>query len=110
MLAKLCVLILGIGVVACVLLGIRQARIQAAHEMAEVQSRLDKHDRELWKLRAEVARHVTPPEVERIAGRFGKLEPIRSERFPELVRIENELATLTTITAADSIQDTSEPR
>ena len=36
MVYKLAALIVGMGLIACVLLGIRQLRVQAAHEMANV--------------------------------------------------------------------------
>ena len=92
MLAKLCALILSIGVVACGLLAIRQMRVLAAHDMADVQKRIAKHDRELWKLRAEVARRVTPEQVRELAAKFGPLTPISPERFEVLVRTEQDEA------------------
>ncbi len=85
---KLAALIVGLGVVACVLLGIRQLRVQAAHEMAEVQKRVSLHDRELWKLRTEIARVTTPDRVEALARKYGVLLPISQERFQVLVKLE----------------------
>ena len=81
-------MIVGMGLVACVLLGIRQLRVQAAHEMANVQSRIARHDRELWKLRAEIAKLTTPDQVEALARKFGMLTPISDERFSVLARLE----------------------
>jgi len=90
--SKLCVLILSFGVVACGLLANRQMRVLAAHDMADVQKRIARHDRELWKLRAEVARRVTPEKVRELAAQFGPLAPISPERLEVLARTENEEA------------------
>ncbi|HMN39936.1 MAG TPA: hypothetical protein PKE29_03765 [Phycisphaerales bacterium] len=98
MLAKLCVLIVGLGVLACLLLGTRQLRTQAAHEMADVQKRVARHDRELWKLRSEIARRITPDKVELLARGFGDLQPISAERYRVMVRLEAEEAGETTVT------------
>ena len=88
MVYKLAALVVGMGLVACVLLGIRQLRVQAAHEMADVQNRIARHDRELWKLRAEIAKVTTPDRVELLARKFGMLTPISDERFSVLARLE----------------------
>lgn len=92
MFSKLSVLILSMGVIACVLLGIRQLRLQAAHEAADVTRRAERQNRDLWMLRAEIAKRVTPQQVEIAAGKFGVLVPLREERFGELVRLEREAA------------------
>lgn len=85
---KLAALIVGLGLIACVLLGIRQLRVQAAHEMAAVQRRVSAHDRELWKLRTEIAKLTTPDNIETIAQKYGVLTPINTERFTILARLE----------------------
>ncbi len=85
---KLAALIVGLGLIACVLLGIRQLRVQAAHEMAAVQRRVSAHDRELWKLRTEIAKLTTPDNIETISQKYGVLTPINSERFTILARLE----------------------
>lgn len=82
MFARLVVLILSIGVVACVLLTARQQRLQAVHELAEVQRRLVEHDRTLWQLRVEIAGRITPEHVESLASRLGPLKPIHAGRLP----------------------------
>jgi hypothetical protein len=102
MVAKLAVLILSLGVVSCVLLGIRQQRVMAAHEMADVQKRVARHDRELWKLRSEIARLTTPDKVEVMALKFGQLVPIATDRFSMLVQLETAELTETALTARDS--------
>ena len=85
---KLATLIIGLGLIACVLLGIRQLRVQAAHEMADVQRRVASHDRDLWKLRTEIAKLTTPDNIETLAQKFGVLTPINSERYTILARLE----------------------
>lgn len=94
MFAKLAAVIVSMGVVACILLAVRQQRVQAAHEMADVQRRVMEHDRTLWHLRAEIAARVTPEQVEKAAAGFGPTAPISAERFREMVRRETEASTL----------------
>jgi hypothetical protein len=97
-LAKLSVLIVGLGVLGCLLLGLRQLRTQAAHEMAEVQKRVAMHDRQLWALRTEIAKRITPDKVEPMASHLGALVPISAERYQVLVRMEAIEAGETTVT------------
>lgn len=90
MFAKLAAVIVSMGLVACILLAVRQQRVQAAHEMADVQRRVMEHDRTLWHLRAEIAARVTPGQVEKAAKRLGPTAPITAERYREMVRRETE--------------------
>ncbi len=76
MLAKICFLILCMGAVACTVLGYRQTRLQTLHELSDVQRRLMAHDRDLFRLRAEIAAQVTPQRVAKLAGRLGPLVSI----------------------------------
>lgn len=89
---KLCVLILVIGVIGGVLLTTRQLRIQAAHELADVQRRVASHDRDLWQLRVEIARRTTPDEVSMRVKKLGPLAPIGAHRYQEFARREAELS------------------
>ena len=88
MFAKIAVLIVSIGIVACALLGIRQGRILAAAETAQTQRRVAEHDRTLWRLRIEIASRVTPEAVESKSLAFGTLKSLNSERLQELARAE----------------------
>ena len=97
MVYKIAALIVGLGLMSCALLTIRQERTQAAHEMAEVQHRVAQHDRELWKLRAEIAKQITPDKVELIARKYGMFVPINGERYQTLVRLEAEEASQTAL-------------
>jgi hypothetical protein len=87
---KLCLLIVCVGIIGGVLLTTRQLRIQAAHELADVQQRVAQHDRQLWQLRVEIADRTLPAQVAvRIKG-LGPVAPIGIERYQELVRREVE--------------------
>ncbi|MGQ0628516.1 MAG: hypothetical protein ACT4PL_10510 [Phycisphaerales bacterium] len=76
MLGKVCFLILGIGATACGLLGYRQLRLQTLHDLAQVQRRLNEHDRDLFRLRSEIAEFVTPDRVAEMARILGPLVSI----------------------------------
>ena len=62
MLAKLCVLIVSVGVCGSTLLTIRQSRIQAAHELAKSRLRIIEQERQLQVVRARLAA-LTRPDV-----------------------------------------------
>ena len=76
MFAKVCFLVLAIGASACVLLTVRQQRLDAAHDMAIVQSRIVEHDRDLLRLRGDIAARMMPARIETLAMRLGPLAPI----------------------------------
>lgn len=76
MFAKVVAIILSLGACAGVLLAARQARIQAAHDLAEARLRIVQRDQELWKFRARIATHVTPDRVQRLAAALTPLRPI----------------------------------
>lgn len=101
MFAKLCVLVVSLGVIACLLLGIRQQRVQAAHEAAAAVRRAEQQNREIWKLRSEIAQRVTPTHVQLSASKFGALKPLSAERFEALVRLELEERERGTVTMVD---------
>lgn len=60
---KLLAIIVAIGLTACGLLSMRQARLQAAHELADAQLRIWRHDERLLRLHADIARLVAPDRV-----------------------------------------------
>src|SRR5690242_8128271 len=65
------------GVTACVLLTVRQQRMQAVHELANVQREVARLDRTLAHLRLEVAERITPEKVAEMAKSIGaELRPI----------------------------------
>lgn len=76
MFAKLAVVVLTIGVCACTLLSLRQARLQAAHELTRAQLRVRECDDRLWAMRAEIARRVMPDQVHQMADALGSFRPM----------------------------------
>lgn len=76
MFAKLVVVILTIGACACTLLSMRQARLQAAHELARAQLRVRACDERLWALRADIGRRVMPDQVRQMADALGNFRPM----------------------------------
>ena len=86
---KLALVILTIGLVACILLAVRQQRVQAANELADVQRRVMEHDRTLWHLRAELAERVTPTRVDQLAAKLGPCAAITADRFADLLARES---------------------
>lgn len=84
MLGKLLALILWMGLTACALLAMRQSRLQLAHELAQVQLRIARHDEALWQERVRIARNVSPARVQEMAVRLGPLRPLLAEPGPSL--------------------------
>lgn len=84
MFAKLAAVIVAVGVCACTLLAMRQARLQAAHDLAEARLRVRAIDERVALRRAEIGRLVSPDEVRRMAeelgAEFGGMEPILPEQ------------------------------
>lgn len=68
MFAKLCAVILALGVVACSLLALRQSRLQAASELTQSQLRIQRLDERLWALRSEIASRVAPEALREFVG------------------------------------------
>lgn len=101
MFAKVVVLLVSMGLLAGALLANRQQRIQAAHDLADAQRRLSQHDRDLWRLRLEIAARVTPARVEAAANRLGTLVPIRAERYTDLLTRLSEQRELDALTQLD---------
>jgi len=80
---KLAVSILSIGLTAAALLSLRQLRLQAVHESANVQRRIADHDRLLWKLRGDIASHITPDRVRKMTGKLGPMVHLNDPRQPK---------------------------
>ncbi len=90
MFPKLCVLIISVGVIGGGLLTTRQLRIQAAHELANVQRRVAEHDRQLWQLRVEIAERTLPEHIATKLEQLGPMAPIGPHRYQEFVQAELE--------------------
>lgn len=76
LLAKLCVLILCVGATACVLLTLRQQRLDAVHELAVLQRDMAQLDHDLFRFRARIMASVTPGQIEKMALALGDMRPI----------------------------------
>ncbi|MCC6676893.1 MAG: hypothetical protein IT436_07100 [Phycisphaerales bacterium] len=92
MFAKLVVVVLTIGACACTLLSLRQARLQAAHELTRAQLRVRECDDRLWAMRADIARRVMPDQVRHMANALGSFRPMLplpgdAERRSEYARL-----------------------
>ena len=64
MFAKVAIVIVALGICACSLLALRQARLQAANELAEARLRVRAIDERVSRARTAIARLVTPEQVE----------------------------------------------
>jgi len=62
--AKVAIVIVALGICACSLLALRQARLQAANELAEARLRVRAIDERVSRARTAIARLVTPDQVE----------------------------------------------
>jgi len=71
MFAKLMIIIVAVGAVACALLVIRQQRIDTFHEMSQIHQRLLGHERTLWELRAGIAQRCRPSQVRLAVNQIG---------------------------------------
>lgn len=85
MFLKIAVAILSIGLTAAGLLALRQLRLQAVHKSAVVERRIAEHDRLLWKLRGDIAMHITPQHVREMANRLGRIVYLNEDRKPKPV-------------------------
>ncbi len=77
---KLAACVLCMGILGCALLSMRQARLQAAHELAQTQLRIRTCDERLFKLRAEIGRNIRPDEVRSMVSDMAALKPITPPR------------------------------
>ncbi len=68
---KLAALIIGIGLVCCVQLSLRQARLQAANEFAEARLRVRMLNENISTLRAEVALEISPDRIKQLRRELG---------------------------------------
>jgi len=80
--AKIVALILSLGIIACALLAVRQARVQAFHELTQTRLRIRTQDEQLWKLRAAIAARVIPEHVHEMAASISELKPVVGDGGP----------------------------
>ena len=81
MFAKIAVVILALGICACSLLALRQARLQAANELAEARLRVRGIDERVSIVRAVIAGSVTPEQVEEMTRQVATpMVPLTQQR------------------------------
>lgn len=73
---KLGLVVLSIGVCALSMLVMRQARLQAAHEVTQTQLRIQRADEQLWKMRADIAGLSNPARIRELAGNMGPMHAL----------------------------------
>lgn len=76
MFAKVAIVVIGLGAAGASLLALRQQRLQAAHELAKSQVRIERQDEQLWKVRARIAGLVNPQNVEMMASEIAELHAL----------------------------------
>lgn len=76
MFGKVAIVVIGLGAASASLLALRQQRLQAAHELAKAQLRIERQDEELWKVRSRIASLVNPQNVEMMASEISELHAL----------------------------------
>lgn len=76
MAGKLVALILIAAAAAAALLAVRQQRVEAAHELAEIQRSIAEFDQSVWQLRIEIASRTSPAEIGSMIALAGPMEPV----------------------------------
>ena len=77
MLAKLLVLILSLAALSASVLAVRQERLASVGEMAEALRRAERADRELWRIRVDIARRLAPDQLSaKVERALGETRPI----------------------------------
>lgn len=76
MFAKLASVLVCIGLCGGALVVIRDLRVRADQELARAHLRNVALDSKLWKVRAEIAKRLTPEHIRELAAPLGELEPI----------------------------------
>ena len=71
MAARLAVLVVVFAAIACGLLALRQARLQAAHELAVSQRRVQEIETDLWRVNADIAEKLSPERIEGLIEQSG---------------------------------------
>jgi cell division protein FtsL len=71
MFAKLLVIVLAIGLIAAALLMIRQQRLDAVHEMAQIHRRVNEQQTSLWLMRTRIADRCRPDRIREAAQELG---------------------------------------
>jgi len=109
MFLKIAVSILSIGLTAAGLLALRQLRLQAVHDSTVVERRIAEHDRLLWKLRGDIAMHITPEHVRQMASRLGPMAYLNEDRKPTPIRTDDTTVAGTPVTVTPNVPGDVKP-
>lgn len=90
---KLGFVVVCVGGCALGVLALRQAGLQAGHELAQTQLRIQKADEDLWKLRAEISTLAAPARIRELADKLGPLHGLTPR--PEDAAASGEISTAT---------------
>jgi cell division protein FtsL len=83
MLTKLIAVVVIVTVLAAVLLGLRQQRLQMMHEMARTHSQINTARQDVWDLQVRIAERMEPEFLRAAIQRAGlELEPITPSDVP----------------------------
>lgn len=102
MFSKVAALIVCLGLIACMMLAIRQQRVQAAHQLAKSQTSLAKLDQDVLRLRSQIAAKLTPDQIEQAGTKLGRLMPLTLERYQQLVQRETDAEATAALTLGPS--------
>jgi len=94
MAAKLAFLILTIAFSGASLLAVRQQRIQVVHEMTGHLRRAEETDRATWRVRAELAKSLTPERLREALDETIESSPMIDEYCPPGTLLYDEYAFL----------------
>ena len=90
MFAKVAIVIIALGICACSLLALRQARLQAANELAEARLRVRAIDERVSRTRTAIAGRVTPEQVESMTEWVDEpLVPLASQQYARKPLVED---------------------
>lgn len=90
---KLGFVVLCVGGCALGMLALRQAGLQAGHELAQTQLRIQKADEDLWKLRAEISTLAAPSRIRELADKLGPLHGLTPKPGSDAATAEISTAT-----------------
>jgi hypothetical protein len=80
---KILAIILGFGVIGCMLLVNRQQQIEAAHEMSNLHRRLSEQERIIWELRAQISQRISPEKLQLAREQLvAEWQPIVLQQWP----------------------------
>lgn len=107
---KLGFVVLCVGGCALGMLALRQAGLQAGHELAQTQLRIQKADEDLWKMRAEISTLAAPARIRELADKLGPLHGLTPKPSTEPGTAEISTATGPTIATVEQKPAAPKPK